>query len=176
MADPKTPSMTLDLAPLHLPDAPSAWPLAWGWWCLIALTILAVVAIVYALKQKRNKNKLKNLALNELSTARTPDALQAILKRFCLSYYPREQVAGLTGQAWTQFLDKHANVSPSFSQNQSDWDKALYQGQAVAEAELKVFQHQCQTWIKQAAPQLIKHQRQVKNHNAKQTLTGGQDV
>ena len=37
----------LPLAPLHLPAEPGLWPVAWGWWAILALVILSIFLLRY---------------------------------------------------------------------------------------------------------------------------------
>jgi hypothetical protein len=107
----------LQLRDIHLPDPVSWWPPAPGWWVLIALSTLLFLAVRWFLKRLKAR-RFRVAALNELELlsagfAQVPDAhllvkaLSVLLRRICLSYYPRFDVAGLTGDAWLGFLDNH---------------------------------------------------------------------
>jgi hypothetical protein len=107
-------NLVQQLRDLHLPPAPGMWPLAWGWWLMIACCIifLALSPRLYAIWQLR-QGKLR--FLQQLKTIE--DAYQAnpnqpllltefayLLKRVALSYFPRQEVASLHGEAWVMFL------------------------------------------------------------------------
>jgi len=57
------------LRDVHLPDAVSWWPLAWGWWVLLILLTLSVGAALFLIVQKYKKNRYRKLATTELSNA-----------------------------------------------------------------------------------------------------------
>lgn len=49
----------LDLAPIHLPPAPSWWPPAPGWWLLMLLVCGIVAAAVWLLRRRRRRQRLQ---------------------------------------------------------------------------------------------------------------------
>jgi len=119
----------LPLRDIHLPDPITWWPLAPGWWLLLALLgILTVVIFLLrhrAAKKRREPKQIAKRELEKLQTEyqqhRNPQILvqkiSTLLRRLCLSYYPRTEVASLTGEAWLQFLDKQTG-SQQFTQGQ----------------------------------------------------------
>ncbi|HSO83152.1 DUF4381 domain-containing protein [Thiocapsa sp.] len=101
----------------HLPDPIQWWPPAPGWW-ISATVLLAVLLWVAGVRWRRHRRRgaAARSALRELAvlreTARADGdtrvfvaALSRLLRRFALARFPREQVAGLTGDAWLSFLD-----------------------------------------------------------------------
>ena len=106
-----------NLANLHdiVPLQPvSWWPLAPGWYVLAF--IIASLAFVFAWRARRRwlAQRYRRQALDELRAiqhdslepAVTAANLMTLLKRTALSAYPRQQVAGLTGEDWWSFLDQ----------------------------------------------------------------------
>ncbi|MCC4781428.1 hypothetical protein CSB62_09535 [Vibrio splendidus] len=150
----------LDLSPIITPSAPSWWPLAWGWW-LIIITAIVLIAIVFFIVKRRQKNQCaKNEALacfrnSQPSNTLSPSAAQDIVRQAALSYFPREKVAGLSGDDWLAFLDAQL-TKPLFSEKQSLWQQALYQDTALMSDGQKKAQQQlvndCETWLRKALP------------------------
>lgn len=106
----------LPLRDIHLPDPISWWPPAAGWWILAALTLLILAGTALFLTNRR-KTLLKRTALAELTRIRdqylqqqddglTVRELSRLLRRVCISFDRRAQVASLTGADWLQHLDK----------------------------------------------------------------------
>ncbi len=104
-----------DIAPP--PDAP-LWPLAPGWWLLLLLLGLSLLAIGRHWYRRR---ALRREAFRELS--RLQQAYQEtgdltglsqgasiLLRRLALARAPREQVAALYGAAWLGWLDRHGQT------------------------------------------------------------------
>jgi len=105
----------LPLRDIHLPDAVSWWPLAPGWWMVIAIMLLLSLTVVLW-RYWRNQGRLRRQALSELKHIVTEyrelsneqklvNRLSVLLRRLSLSAYPGSHSAGLTGQAWLRFLD-----------------------------------------------------------------------
>lgn len=107
----------LPLRDIHLPDQISWWPPAPGWWLLL-LSLGAVIALLLLKRSRHNPSvSIRAASLQELETIarkyqrhaneqRLMRETSALLRRICLSLYPREQVASLTGEAWLAFLDR----------------------------------------------------------------------
>lgn len=104
-----TPQMQAELAQLrdiHLPQPIGWWPLAPGWWALIALVcILSVVGLVWSRMRRRSA---RFLALCELEAIKPeqPDEFLAQISSL-LRRVARRHTSGadvLTGEAWSAFL------------------------------------------------------------------------
>lgn len=107
----------LQLRDLHLPDPAGWWPLAAGWWFVI---VLAVVGLGWLLRRAVRRRlcyapmryALREFAAIEADYLQHRNAvvlgkqLSELLRRGMLAYAPRDQVAGLTGEAWLQWLDR----------------------------------------------------------------------
>ena len=51
---------------IHLAEAISWWPLAWGWWLVIVVSIAALILLFYALYRRHRKKATQRYALAEL--------------------------------------------------------------------------------------------------------------
>ncbi|MEZ8949408.1 MULTISPECIES: DUF4381 domain-containing protein [unclassified Vibrio] len=150
----------LDLSPVIAPDAPTWWPLAWGWWAVIITAIFLIALVFFILKRRKNNQQAKQEALSYFSNSQSQDGLspskaQRILRQAALSYFPREKIAGLSGDDWLKFLDAQL-AKPLFVAKQSQWQQALYQDVALMNDEQKKAQQQlvndCETWLRKALP------------------------
>lgn len=115
---PTTPDPLAALRPYHLPAPISWWPPAPGWW-MVALLLLIVIAISFTWWLNRYRRlAVMRQAHKELTalqadwrqrgdTAYFMRELSKLLRRFAVAKFPRQQVAGLTGVAWLEFLDAH---------------------------------------------------------------------
>ena len=100
--------MLSQLAPLREPAGIGWWPLAPGWWMVLAFSVALLTGLVLWLRKHRLKTAYRRIALVALDELRSREAgqdeLNWLLKAAALRAYPQEQVAGLHGTAWQQFL------------------------------------------------------------------------
>lgn len=107
------PDWLAQLAPEHAPPPAGWWPLAPGWWILLALSVLIIAYIIF--KQLNPTVRLKRAALRQLkileSTVTDNIALardlEHLLRRYAVARFGRDQVAGLSGQKWIAFIIEH---------------------------------------------------------------------
>lgn len=108
-------------------DAISRWPLAIGWWIVIAIGILVVGAMIcfaayrIAFKRSWKNDTLQKLALLEKNlsdtTAReTAIILSEYLRRIALKRFSRKECAALMGNSWLKWLSLH-------DAKNFDWEK-----------------------------------------------------
>ena len=107
---------------LHLPDAVGWWPLAPGWWAVIALATIGLLWLLRVYLAHRRRGAARRFALRQLealSSAYAKDgnavalgsAVSELLRRTMLAYAPRADVAGLTGEEWLEWLDRDLDRS-----------------------------------------------------------------
>jgi uncharacterized protein DUF4381 len=107
---------TLNLRDIHLPEPISWWPLAPGWWLLLVSVLLILCALYLTIKIYRSR-QLKRDIKAELehikqqfqqtqSKSQLAKSLSILLRRASISYYPKANIAGLTGEHWLTYLDK----------------------------------------------------------------------
>ena len=106
----------IPLRDLHLPAEIGWWPLAPGWWLLLALAFAALLWAGYRGFLRWRANRARRIALRQLAliaqeyadekdALSTSQQLSELLRRALLAYAPRSIVAGLTGERWLEFLD-----------------------------------------------------------------------
>ena len=99
----------LVLRDVHLPAAPSWWPLAPGWWALIAaIAIVSVAAYLWRRRRTRRRREIEQLFDQTLAQAATPAAeVAAISELLRRAARRRDRDADrLQGQQWLEFLDR----------------------------------------------------------------------
>ena len=118
------PAEMLPLRDIHLPEPVSWWPPAPGWWLLLA-GVLLLLAAFYLVKKIRHSRRLKRAVAESFASikqqyqhdhnkTRLAQNLSILLRRASISYYPRKNTAGLTGEDWLNFLD---NTLPASHDN-----------------------------------------------------------
>ncbi len=107
----------LPLRDLHLPPDISWWPLAPGWWVLLAIMAAGLGWLLYRSLLRWRAGKPRRTALRQLAhlkrayqqsgnTQRLGIDLSELLRRAMLAYAPRSEVAGLAGERWLDWLDQ----------------------------------------------------------------------
>jgi hypothetical protein len=168
MNEPISNNPVLDLRDIHLPEPVSWWPVAPGWWILIAGIFLIVTAVfisrkIYLGKQlKRDINaELENIKQQFQKTqnrVQLAEALSILLRRACITYFPAENIAGLTGNRWLAYLDKtHINKTgrdlPDNEKFQSDIGKVLLTAPYLPDNtgldyDAQILIRLCESWLK----------------------------
>lgn len=145
---------------------PSAWPPAPIYWLLLLLAVVAIIAVSYFLRKRLQEQALCKQALNavqQLSEQSSFAELNQILKALALAYYPRSEIAGLTGKDWYTFIEQH-NPSENVLFNHMDsFCNRLYQGHSMLDKQdIKV----ATLWIKAFPKQVKLQQKKLNNPGA----------
>jgi hypothetical protein len=95
-----------NLRDIVMPPPVSWWPLAPGWWFLLAVaSLFAVLALVH-LGRRWRANAYRRAALHELRNAESVAVIAEVLKRAALAATPRTEAASLAGPDWIDWLAK----------------------------------------------------------------------
>ena len=122
----------IPLRDLHLPEAVGWWPLAPGWYAVIGVILIVCLYLLRLYLRRRARGAARRHALKQLARLTAEfeqhgnavafsSEMSELLRRTMLAYAPREEVAGLTGEAWLQWLDRDLD-QPRF---QSDTGRKL---------------------------------------------------
>lgn len=146
----------LPLRDIHLPPAPAWWPPAPGWWALLTLIMCAALAAWWWRRRRRRRRSAIVEARTVLAGLRAgaQDAeprqlaaeLSALLRRVCVSLWPREQVAGLTGDGWLRFLDQ-VRGGDDFARGAGHLLTRAPYRPGVTHAELEALMDLCTGWL-----------------------------
>ncbi|KGJ87412.1 DUF4381 domain-containing protein [Colwellia psychrerythraea] len=103
----------LQLHDIHVPEQVSNFPIAPGWWLLLAIILLSVVWFYKKFKQQRSLNANKNRALAMLANNQNLSEKECIslLKCTAMQYFSRQQLAKLYGTDFKDFLMKQLPVN-----------------------------------------------------------------
>lgn len=152
----------LPLRDIHLPGAPALWPPAPGWWLLaVLLLVLLAWAGIAAVRRHRvhqARQRVRNaLARIEAGLAQDDGSaalaeLSVLLRGQALARFPRAQVAGLTGQAWLQFLDQAGGASGFADGPGRVLATAPYQRIAPADLDATALLALVRQWLEQEKP------------------------
>ncbi|GAA5138912.1 DUF4381 domain-containing protein [Thalassotalea piscium] len=95
------------LKDIHIPAEVHNYPVAYGWWILLAVIIVLVAICVSALKKHKRKVQAKRAAIKHLSGPITNnDEILTTLKWAATHYFPRDAIAQLYGKELNDFMLK----------------------------------------------------------------------
>lgn len=143
------------LRDIHLPEAVGLWPLAPGWWILIALFLALVAGSIWYWRKRVISMAFKREALSQLEALNDlrdnnglqyVQALNALLKQTALTAHARAEVAALSGQQWLEYLDQHFSQSAFVSGAGRCLADAPYKP-SLATEELSALHLLAQQWI-----------------------------
>ena len=106
----------LQFREIHLPADIGWWPLAPGWWLLAILALAALLYVVWRWRRAWQADAWRRTAMSELArlqktfaanrdAASLATGVSELLRRSVLAQLPRNEVAGLAGEAWLRRLD-----------------------------------------------------------------------
>ncbi len=110
MANPQQAQLLEQLRDIHLPDGVSWWPLAIGWWIVIAIIITVIVLLIAKTIVSKRRQRFARYALIELDQIkRNADndwlmQTHHIMRRASLCYFPKSQVAVMENRHWVTLL------------------------------------------------------------------------
>jgi len=151
---------SLPLKDIHLPKSIGWWPPAPGWWLIVTLLILLFILFAYLYKRLTRKNAVKDaqkllqhIRQQSIDSQQRLTELSALLRRTAISIGHRNEIAGLKGQAWLEYLDRNMSDAP-FTQGI---------GRCLADAHYRPFLANdinfddlfavCERWLKQQSKQ-----------------------
>ena len=147
----------------QVPDAVSWWPLAIGWWVLIALFVIGLTLTTKAIYKRHYRNVYRKIAVKELdyhftiwqNHAENGAYLQAantILKRSC-SHFGDDAIS-LSGKQWLTHLNAHSKTDFSAAVEVALMQQ-LYQ--ESPETDISSVHAELKTWLTEHSAE--RHQR-----------------
>jgi len=105
-----------DLRDIHDPNPISLWPLAPGWWLLLALLVVGILFLRWWLKKRKSpgfkklaNQELKNIITNyevQKDTQKTCLEIATLIRKLLVARDTNHKVAGLIDNEWLSYLDE----------------------------------------------------------------------
>lgn len=151
-----------ELADIRMPGEISWWPLAPGWWVLLAILVVLAIYGAWRLQKRLVLQRRLGGAVTELTKARAVlnmagdsnmeqrliyvNSVNAVLRRVAMLHMDHNRVAGLSGQHWISFLrehDKAGLLTPALSE-------VLSQGRFAprCDVDADALERMAREWIK----------------------------
>ena len=138
------PTSLENLRDIVVPPAVSWWPLAPGWYVVIFTGLAVATFLAWRQLRQWKRNAYRREALDALRQAGSTSEIASLLKRTALSAFPRSEVAGLTGEAWCDWLET-TGPSPMPSGIRSTLHRGTSDSDSGSTSELRSF---AMSWMK----------------------------
>jgi hypothetical protein len=141
------------LKDIHLPEPVHNYPIALGWWLLLATLLITIVILVMKWQKRRRISKAKHLALKELKNTDSADQIVTLMKWAAFQYFPRQEIASLHGQQLIEFLKEKLNdkYQEKFQTLCAEQLNSKYQSISNEEPN-NTLKQAAQLWLSQALP------------------------
>ena len=141
------------LKDIHLPANVHSYPIAPGWWLLALVILTLVIYGALKLRQYIVKRKAQKKALKQLSTTTEVSAIVSLLKWAAIQYFPRAQVAALTGESFKAFLiaTLPQKQQQNFTELSDQHFTSVYQNDAASQMS-DDFSAAAKIWLSYALP------------------------
>jgi hypothetical protein len=97
------------LKDIHLPEPVHNYPIALGWWLLLAGLLITIIVLVIKWQKRRRLSKAKQMALKQLKNTDHADQIVTLIKWAAFQYFPRQEIASLHGKQLLDFLKAKLN-------------------------------------------------------------------
>ncbi|WP_404358881.1 DUF4381 domain-containing protein [Methylotuvimicrobium sp. KM1] len=146
----------LPLRDIHLPEPIGFWPPALGWWLVALGVVILLVSMVWLIRRLTRKTALKSARRlladlkqdPSLDPAEKVSRLSMLLRRVTISLASREQSAGLTGQAWLDYLDASLPDKPFSNGIGRQLIEIPYRNELPPETDVSELFELCERWLK----------------------------
>ncbi|MDC8831580.1 DUF4381 domain-containing protein [Alteromonas gilva] len=141
---------------IQTPQGVDWWPLAWGWWVILAVLLALLIALVYlTVKHVRfNRARRDAIAMHQQlpKDASYPAQANQLLKRVTLHYYPAIDSAASYGQRWQHFLQHCLSEKrrEKTAQGLAVLAQSPYQPLPADEQEIEQMYRAVSDWLKHA--------------------------
>jgi|GEM_PF-220099 len=151
-------SLIAQISDIERPPEVGLWPLAPGWWVLLALLIIGSILGSIALYRTIKRRSYRRSALrmlkrlgdgSDLSRSGLARQLNEILKRTALAspYYRHLYIGSAHGDAWREFLCASSPDFPDKAKTVDNLLQSVYRPKAQLDARLSIAF--CEFWIRQ---------------------------
>lgn len=141
------------LKDIHLPEPVHNYPIALGWWLLLASLLITIIVLAVKWQKRRRLSKAKQLALRQLKNTDNADQIVTLIKWAAFQYFPRQEIASLHGKQLIDFLQEKLNHKhrEKFQTLCAEQLNSKYQPTENVESN-STLKQAAQLWLSQALP------------------------
>ena len=106
----------INLKDIHLPEAVSIWPLAFGWYLIFFIIIFLIIFLCIFFRKRYQKKKFKSLVRKELNIFKKRSKLECnnvllgeisiFLKQVAMHHYPKSNLKLIHGYELLKYFDE----------------------------------------------------------------------
>ena len=138
-----------DFGDIVLPDAVPWWPLAPGWWVLLALILMALTLFAYLRYRHWRRNAYRRSALRALAHTENLRQVTGILKTAVHGAFPSDTVAPLWGEDWVAYLNSKTAM-PYFEATDGErFNDLLSRPESHWPPDIQNIQQRVRCWLQQ---------------------------
>lgn len=140
------------LKDIHLPAQVHNYPIAPGWWILLALAIIALVLLIRFYLRYRKVRQMKKQVIAKIQHATNIEESLVLLKIAMMNYFPRNETAALHTKVLHTFMVNQLPPSQSARFNDLVGDSLTLCYQANANINVEQFNQAISYWLNHALP------------------------
>ena len=146
------------LKDIYLPSQISSWwPLAYGWWIVIAIFVLVVLLCLLILRIRKKHLQYIDGVVNdfkvnigEVYISKPKEIVQSIsvyLKRIAIYKFTKDDIKLLHGKAWVEYLNSKTKKA-IFYDEAAKYLQNTYKPQELSDVELETVVSASEKWIR----------------------------
>jgi len=152
------------LKDIHLPEQIHNYPVAFGWWILLACLLVSIAFLVIKWQKRRKLCHAQNVALARLGKTQSNDEIITLMKWAAFQYFPRNELASLHGEQLENFFIqklplKRQDIFKSLCEQQF---KNKYQRNE--NSSIESFKQAAHFWLSHAIPPKVL--KEISTHKA----------
>lgn len=141
------------LQDIQLPEPIHNYPIAIGWWLLLAILLIAFIFLGFYLYKKKRLNEVRKKALEHLQTTNAIADNIRLIKSTAMAYFPRHEIAALSGATLQQYLVNKLPVKHQDKFNQLAHNGFINVYQKTQSDDNNIdFQQAVKLWLLKALP------------------------
>jgi hypothetical protein len=161
----KQPSEQLaQLKDIHLPEQIHNYPIAYGWWILLAGLLVTLIFMIVKWQKRRKLSLAKKVALTKLKNTDNNDDVIALLKWAAFQYFPRNEVASLHGKSLKNYFLKKLPVKQQEKFQLLSDQQFNNKYQLTDNPENETLKEAAHLWLSQALPPKLLKKNSVTAH------------
>ena len=139
------------------PQISSWWPLAYGWWIVIAILVLMALLCLLVLRKRKKYCKYIDGVINdfkadvgEVYVTKPKEVVQGIsvyLKRIAMHKFKKDDIKLLHGKAWVEYLNSKTKKE-IFGGEVAEYLQNTYKPLKLTDAELESVVSASEKWIR----------------------------